>query len=87
MTPIRVTDLAITPDFTRLVTIGMDRNPTPAEPPARPGTVAPASSNNNGGDQPPPSGGTGGAGNQGGGGIRSHNKMIIYDLGTKQPEL
>ncbi|KAJ3559320.1 hypothetical protein NP233_g11293 [Leucocoprinus birnbaumii] len=96
LTPIRVTDLAITPDFTRLVTVGMDRNPSLSDPAAtRPGANQ-ASSGTNGGDTSSgggntPAGGVSGggaAGNQanGGGGSRSSNKMIIYDLATRLPE-
>ncbi len=47
--PIRVTDLAVTPDLTRLVTIGMDRNPSlPDLASTRSGTTHEATSN--GGD-------------------------------------
>ncbi|KAF7778551.1 hypothetical protein Agabi119p4_2896 [Agaricus bisporus var. burnettii] len=86
ITPIRVTDLAITPDLTRLVTIGMDRKSIlPPQP--RPGPGAPTSNiNNNGGDQSSASGGTNGTGNQGNGATKNINKLIIYDLGTKRPE-
>ncbi|KAF5358519.1 hypothetical protein D9756_001366 [Leucocoprinus leucothites] len=96
LTQIRVTDLAITPDFTRLVTVGMDRNPSPTDlASSRPGANQPGSNggdSNTGGGTTPASGvggGGGGAGNHasGGGGSRSSNKMIIYDLATKLPEL
>ncbi|KAF9447666.1 WD40 repeat-like protein [Macrolepiota fuliginosa MF-IS2] len=96
MTPIRVTDLAITSDFTRLVTIGMDRNPPPLESPSRPGVQTSA-----GGD-PATTAGAGSAGTgtgagasavgavnhsgNNGGGKNGNNKMIIYDLATKHPE-
>lgn len=82
-----MTDLAITPDLTRLVTIGMDRKSIlPPQP--RPGPGAPTSNNNNnGGDQSSASGGTNGTGNQGNGATKNINKLIIYDLGTKRPEL
>jgi hypothetical protein len=82
-----VTDLAITPDFTRLVTIGMDRK-SMLQPQTRPATSAPTSNNNNnGGDASSAPGGTSGTATQGNGGTKSINKLIIYDLGTKQPEL
>lgn len=86
MTPIRVTDLAVTADFTRLVTIGMDRNPAPVEPP-RPANGNQAAAP--GAEPVPTTTTTATAGNQGSsnGVVKSNNKMIIYDLATKQPEL
>jgi WD40 repeat protein len=75
-TPLRVTDLAVTPDFTRLVAVGMYNAPTPVPSdlgPARgqPGDVVSAVGN--------------GAANSGNG-RASENRMIIYDLVTKQIE-
>ncbi|KAL9715363.1 hypothetical protein Ac2012v2_002027 [Leucoagaricus gongylophorus] len=92
--PIRVTDLAVTPDLTRLVTIGMDRNPSlPDLASTRSGTTHEATSNggdsNVGGTNTPASGGHGAAGGnhaKGGGASTSTNKMIIFDLATKMPE-
>lgn len=77
-TPIRVTDLAITPDFTKLVAIGMYDLPTPLPAAgAQPATEAPG-----GGTATPPAGATAAAT-----GIRqSENRVIVYDLLTKQLE-
>lgn len=87
MTPIRVTDLAITPDFTRLVTIGMDRNPSPPEPSTRPGVAVQAGSGSDQASGTGPGSGASAGGAAHSSGVRSSNKMIIYDLATKQPEL
>ncbi|KXN92272.1 WD repeat-containing protein 26 [Leucoagaricus sp. SymC.cos] len=101
LTSMRVTDLAITHDFMRLVTIGMDRNPpsnnndsstTPrtngssasergSNPPSNnDSSTTPRTNGSSASDQSvtPNAGGPGGSRNQ--------NKMIIYDLRTKQPE-
>ncbi|CDO76439.1 hypothetical protein BN946_scf184781.g16 [Trametes cinnabarina] len=74
-TPIRVTDLQVTPDFTRLVAVGMyDMMP----PPDATGAAAGAAGV-----------GTGAAGGAaaGVGGRVAETRIIIYDLATKQPEL
>lgn len=63
--PIRVTDLTVTPDFTRLVAVGMYDAPANV-----PGPAAAASEN----------------GNQSGVGGSSENRVIVYDLVTKQPQ-
>nr|ANC28035.1 WD-repeat protein [Polyporus umbellatus] len=72
-TPIRVTDLMVTPDFTRLVAVGMYDMPTPppgsnpqesGAPPAGPGATAGATANKS----------------------SSETRIIIYDLASKQPE-
>ncbi|KAI0724985.1 WD40 repeat-like protein [Fomitopsis betulina] len=63
--PIRVTDLTVTPDFTRLVAVGMYDAPANV-----PGPAAAASEN----------------GNQSGAGRSSENRVIVYDLVTKQPQ-
>ncbi|KAH9930616.1 WD40 repeat-like protein [Fomitopsis serialis] len=65
-TPIRVTDLTVTPDFTRLVAVGMYDVPTNV-----PGPTA----------TPPENG------NQPGAGRTAENRVIVYDLLTKQPQL
>ncbi|EMD38068.1 hypothetical protein CERSUDRAFT_152691 [Gelatoporia subvermispora B] len=71
-TPIRVTDLVVTPDFTRLVAIGMydgmSTSPGGGSPPA---VVT------------PPTGGAAPAS-----GVRgSENRIIVYDLATKQVDI
>ncbi|KAH0830644.1 WD40-repeat-containing domain protein [Lanmaoa asiatica] len=76
--PIRVTDMAVTPDMTRLVTVGMDYI---AIPPATADTsrgVSPEST------PPLTSSGNGATVN---GGRQSENRMIIYDLKSKAIEL
>ncbi|KAF8226747.1 WD40 repeat-like protein [Tricholoma matsutake] len=75
VTPIRVTDLAITPDLTRLVTIGMYYHPSP--PPT--------------GDSPQPARNNSDSVSLGNGVLvngskGSDNSMIVYDLFTKQTE-
>ena len=72
-TPIRVTDLMVTPDFTRLVAVGMyDKpclpgpNPQEAGPAQGPGAAASATASANKSS--------------------SETRIIIYDLATKQPE-
>ncbi|KAI9061512.1 WD40 repeat-like protein [Trametes sanguinea] len=74
-TPIRVTDLQVTPDFTRLVAVGMyDMMPPPPDAAGAGAGAAGA--------------GAGGAGAAGGAGGRvAETRIIIYDLATKQPEL
>jgi len=92
--PIRVTDLAVTPDLTRLVTIGMDRNSSDLASTTRPGAVHVATSNGGephpGGTNPPAGAGAAaptGSHANGGGDSNSTHKMIIYDLATKTSEL
>ncbi|GLB34733.1 putative WD40 repeat-like protein [Lyophyllum shimeji] len=71
-TGIRVTDLAVTPDFTRLVTVGMHHLPIGSLSDALPGRDASA----------------GEAAAAGAAAAKaSENRMIIYDLATKQVEL
>ncbi|OCH88195.1 WD40 repeat-like protein [Obba rivulosa] len=71
-TPIRVTDLVVTPDFTRLVAVGMYD-----------GVSAPHGSDGSPPDSAtPPTGAAAPAG-----GVRpSENRIIVYDLATKQVE-
>ena len=78
-TPIRVTDLMVTPDFTRLVAVGM-YDTMHAPPEAAAGAAA-------GGAGTGAAAGAGGAG--AGAGVRrvAETRIIIYDLATKQPEL
>lgn len=75
--PIRVTDMAVTPDMTRLVTVGMDYI-------AIPPTTADASRGASREPTPPPSNGNGATVN---GGRQSENRMIVYDLKSKAIEL
>lgn len=77
--PIRVTDMAVTPDMTRLVTVGMDYI-------AIPPTAADASRGGSREQTPPPptSNGNGATVN---GGRQSENRMIIYDLKSQAMEL
>jgi hypothetical protein len=75
--PIRVTDMAVTPDMTRLVTVGMDYV-------AMPLTTADASGVSREPTPPPTSNGNGVAVN---GGRQTENRMIIYDLKSKAIEL
>lgn len=70
-TPIRVTDLAITPDFTRLVAIGMYDAPAP-----------PASTTPPEAGTPPVGGAVPMHGSR-----PSEHRVIVYDLATKQPSL
>ncbi|KAH9833011.1 WD40 repeat-like protein [Rhodofomes roseus] len=63
--PIRVTDLTVTPDFTRLVAVGMYDVPA-----SGPGVTATPEN-----------------GNQSGAGRSAENRVIVYDLLTKQPQL
>jgi hypothetical protein len=71
-TAIRVTDLAITPDFTRLVTIGMHhQSPTePNAPPRPPGDHAAYGNTGSGAGSSSPR--------------NSNNRLIVYDVATKQ---
>lgn len=75
-TATRVTDLAITPDFTRLVTIGMHhQQPSESSPPAR---TPP-------GDHQVYAGGAAAAGSPMTPAIRNaNNRLIVYDLASKQ---
>ncbi|KAI0371689.1 WD40 repeat-like protein [Pilatotrama ljubarskyi] len=79
-TPIRVTDLMVTPDFTRLVAVGMYDVPSIPQ--------GPAASQDAGGTSGAGAGAGTGAGAAGGasGGRVSETRIIIYDLATKQPE-
>ena len=73
-TPIRVTDLMVTPDFARLVAVGMYDMP-----PSQPGSTP------QDGGTPAGSGqgqGAGASANK----SQSETRIIIYDLHTKQPE-
>ncbi|PFH54156.1 hypothetical protein AMATHDRAFT_135352 [Amanita thiersii Skay4041] len=73
VTAIRVTDLAITPDFTRLVTIGMDHQASNESNTSR-GTT--------GEHQPYATGGN--APTTGNTSRSTNNRLIVYDLGSKQ---
>lgn len=76
-TAIRITDLAVTPDLTRLVTVGMFNKPPP---------VSSRSASGAGGDGGASSNsGTPGAPNAGVRGVTDH-QMIVYDMATKQAE-
>ncbi|GJE96447.1 WD40 repeat domain-containing protein [Phanerochaete sordida] len=78
-TPIRVTDLAITPDFSKLVAIGMYDAPLSLPPTG--GAIA-ASDVASGGTATPPTGSTAPApANR-----PAENRIIVYDLLTKQLE-
>ena len=71
-TAIRLTDLAVTPDFTRLVAIGME---FPSIPPSEPAQSRGAQT----GDAPATSGGPVV-------GAKATHRMIIFDLATKETE-
>ncbi|KAH9848901.1 WD40 repeat-like protein [Lenzites betulinus] len=73
-TPIRVTDLMVSPNFTRLVAVGMYDVPS-IPPPAVAGAVDGAGA-----------GAAAGAGGAASGGHSSETQIVIYDLATKQPE-
>ncbi|KAF8891225.1 WD40 repeat-like protein [Infundibulicybe gibba] len=74
-TAIRVTDLAITPDFTRLVTVGIPAAPSGNDTsPSRPPQVGDSTSVAAGGNPVP------------NGSRTTDNQMIVYDLNTKQVE-
>ncbi|KAI0273432.1 WD40 repeat-like protein [Gloeopeniophorella convolvens] len=73
ITPIRITDLAVTPDFTRLVAVGGSAKDSTLPTPR--GDSAPTASRN-GGNNPTP-----------GASRAPEHLMIVYDLATKQPEL
>jgi WD40 repeat protein len=75
ITAIRITDLAVTPDFTRLVAIG-DSAKDPTLPSARGDSVATSAASRNGNNNPSPSVPR-----------TQEHLMIVYDLTTKQPEL
>lgn len=70
-TPIRVTDLQVSPDFTRLVAVGM--YDAPSIPPG------PSVAQDGGGMGGVATGGTSA-------GRVSETRVVIYDLATKQPE-
>ncbi|KDR73582.1 hypothetical protein GALMADRAFT_620676 [Galerina marginata CBS 339.88] len=79
-TGIRITDLAVTPDFTRLVAVGMEHPssfpPVPESSQAR-GAQAGDVSSAPGGNGPTPAGA----------GSRIAHRMMVFDLATKQIEL
>lgn len=76
--PIRVTDMAVTPDMTRLVTVGMDYiSISPSTADASRGVSREST-------PPPTSNGNGATVN---GGRQSENRMIVYDLKSKAIEL
>lgn len=76
--PIRVTDMAVTPDMTRLVTVGMDYVAMP---------LATADSSRGVSREPTPPPTSNGNGVTVNGGRPSENRMIIYDLKSKAIEL
>jgi hypothetical protein len=71
ITAIRITDLAVTPDSTRLVAVG-ESTKDPILPTPRGDSVT---TNRNGNNHPP------------NGPRTPEHLMIVYDLTTKQPEL
>ncbi|KAF8163539.1 WD40 repeat-like protein [Crassisporium funariophilum] len=74
-TAIRITDLAVTPDFTHLVAIGMEDPssiPPVSEATQSRGVQAGEAPSTAGGNVPPPTG------------SRGTNRMIVFDLATKQ---
>ncbi|KAI0820195.1 WD40 repeat-like protein [Trametes gibbosa] len=73
-TPIRVTDLMVSPNFTRLVAVGMYDVPSIPQPAASSAVDGAAAG---------PAAGPGGAVS---GGHPSETRIVIYDLATKQPE-
>ncbi|KAH9066471.1 WD40 repeat-like protein [Lactarius vividus] len=77
ITAIRITDLAVTPDFTRLVAVGESAR-DPVLPTPRGDSVSTSTTNRNGnnGNNPTPNGAR-----------TQEHLMIVYDLTTKQPEL
>ncbi|KAF8912044.1 WD40 repeat-like protein [Gymnopilus junonius] len=76
-TGIRITDLSVTPDFTRLVAVGMEHSSSfPSVP----------ESNQVRGAQPDTSA-TGGNGPSSSVGSRVAHRMMVFDLATKQTEL
>lgn len=70
-TPVRITDMAITPDFTRLVTVGINYNLTGPAEAGLPLSTARASGSNGDSTETAP----------------STNRLIVYSLATKQVEL
>ncbi|KAI0071759.1 WD40 repeat-like protein, partial [Panus rudis PR-1116 ss-1] len=82
-TPIRVTDLAITPDYTRLVAVGMYNVPsTPSNPPPPPSDGATGTGSGSGSG----ANATAGAATHGSGSSGSETRVIVYQLATKQIE-
>lgn len=73
-TSIRVTDLMVSPNFTRLVAVGMYDVPSIPQPAAA-GAVDGAGA-----------GAAAGAGGAASGGHSSETQIVVYDLATKQPE-
>ncbi|KAH9483891.1 WD repeat-containing protein 26-like protein [Psilocybe cubensis] len=78
-TGIRLTDLAVTPDFTRLVAVGMEHPQSFPSAPEPNQTRGGAQS----GDAPPAPGGNGVHGVA----LRTTHRMMVFDLATKQTEL
>lgn len=70
-TPVRITDMAITPDFARLVTVGINYQPIGSGDAAFPPPIARTSEGQPGSSQT----------------MASTNRLIVYNLATKQPEL
>ena len=71
-TPIRVTDLVVTPDQTRVIALGMYIHPITA-------ANTPGAGGDHGASGTPPSSNAGGV-------TLKENKMIVYDFVTKQIE-
>lgn len=76
-TSIRITDLAVTPDYKHLVAIGMESTPAPSPPVS---SDAPQSRSTPSGDIPSNAGGN----RPPAGGARTPHMMIIFDLATKK---
>ena len=76
-TGIRITDLSVTPDFTRIVAVGMEHSPSfPPEP----------ESNQTRGPQAD-AGAAGGNGSSSSFSSRVPHRMMVFNFATKQPEL
>lgn len=76
-TGIRITDLAVTPDFTRLVAVGMEHSSSfPSVPESNQARGAQADT-----------AATGGNGSSSGVSSRVAHRMMVFDLATKQTEL
>lgn len=78
ITSIRIVDLAVTPDFTRLVAVGVSAAANPHG-----GTATPSGRGES--STPPVAGGRTGV--NGSGAQAGEHQMIVYDLTTKQPEV
>lgn len=72
-----MTDLAVTPDFTRLVAVGVSATSSLA------GNATPSGR----GDSTTPPGAGGRTSTNGSGAQVGEHQMIVYDLATKQPEV